>query len=54
MKLWFERATEEIEQEHEDGNMSDKECSQAMKDLQQEYDDYAREDAQNCYDGWYQ
>ena len=53
IQTWFERAEIEIQEEHESGNISDKEYRQAMRDLQQEYDDYAREDAEALYNSYY-
>ena len=53
MKPWYERAEEEIYEEYENGNITDKELRSALKELQQEYDQYAQEDAQNTYDSWY-
>lgn len=53
MKTWYEKAEQEICEEHENGNLTDKEYRQAMRELQQEYDEYAQEDAQNTYNSWY-
>jgi hypothetical protein len=50
---WFDRAEQEISEDHDNGNLTDKEYHQVMKDLHQEYDDCARQEAQNTYDSFY-
>ncbi len=39
MSDWYYKAINEIEQEHEDGLLTDKEFRQAMRDLDAEYDE---------------
>lgn len=53
MKPWYERAEQEIYEEYEAGSIDDKQLRQALRELQQEYDQYAQEDAANTYDSWY-
>lgn len=57
MKTWCghssHKAEEELQQDHESGLLTDKEYRQAMRELHQEYDECAREDAQGTYDSWY-
>jgi hypothetical protein len=53
MSDWFDRAEQEISKDHDNGDLTDKEYQQAMKDLHREYDDYAHQEAQNTYDSFY-
>lgn len=50
---WYEKAQEQICQDYDEGLMSNKEYFQAMRELDQEYDDYAREEAENLYNSFY-
>lgn len=53
MTKWYDSAVVQIEQDYEDGLITGKEFQQAMRDLNSEYDDYAKEQAQQVYDDFY-
>jgi len=53
MMNWFDKAEAEICEEHENGNMTDKEYREAMRDLHREYDEYARQEAEEVYQSYY-
>jgi polyhydroxyalkanoate synthesis regulator phasin len=52
MSKWLERAEREIDEEHESGNLSDKEYRQAMNDLYAEYQEQREEAMQKFQEGW--
>lgn len=53
METWYEKAQMEIEEEYSNGNLTGKEFQAALRDLHQEYDEYAREAAENLYNSFY-
>jgi hypothetical protein len=53
MESWYEKAQIEIEEEYTNGNLDDKQFREAMRDLDREYDEYAREAAENAYNSFY-
>lgn len=53
MRSWYELAEQQICEDHDNGLMSDKEYRQAMRELCQEYDEAARQDAEDTYNSWY-
>lgn len=53
MQDWHEKAQMELEQAHENGELSDKEYQLAFQDLNHEYDEYAREAAEETYNSYY-
>lgn len=50
MNNWYDKAAEEIDKDHEDGFMTDMEYRNAMRDLGQEFRDYAQEEADQYFD----
>lgn len=53
MHSWYEKAQEEICNSHTNGEITDDEYREAMRDLDREYDEYAREEAENVYQSFY-
>lgn len=53
MNNWHNKASEQIQQDHEDGLISDKEYFQQMHDLDQEYREYAQEEADQYYESFF-
>lgn len=49
MNSWYERAVKEIEKDYVDGLMSDSEYQIAMRDLDQEFREYAQQEAEQYY-----
>ena len=53
MESRYEKAQEEICNDHTGGLLTDKQYREAMRDLDREYDEYAREAAQETYNSFY-
>ena len=53
MNTWYEKTSEQIQQDHTDGLISDKEYYQQMRDLDQEYREYAQEESDKYYDSFF-
>lgn len=53
MESWYEKAQEQICDDHTNGLLDDKQYREAMRDLDREYDQYAREAAENTYNSFY-
>lgn len=53
MESWYEKAQIEIEEAHTEGLLDDKGYREAMRDLDREYDEYARQAAENTYNSFY-
>ncbi len=53
MNTWYDKVSEQIQQDHTDGLISDKEYYQQMRDLDAEYREYAQEEADKCYDSFF-
>jgi uncharacterized membrane protein len=50
---WFDRAAEELDEQLENGEITDKEYRIEMAYLRAEYRDCAQEAAQDTYDSYY-
>lgn len=50
MNNWHDKASEQIQQDHDNGLISDKEYFQQMRDLDAEYREYAQEEADKVFD----
>lgn len=53
MTHWADNAAEQIEEDYENGMMSGKEYSEAMRDLRDELEDSRQEAAQSAYNDYY-
>lgn len=53
MTTWYERAAQQIDDEHQQGITDTKEYHRQMRDLNQEYEDEARQAAKDKYDEFY-
>ena len=51
---WYDKASEQIQQDHTDGLISDKEYYQQMRDLDAEYQQYAQQEADQYYESFFQ
>lgn len=47
MNSWYDKASEQIQQDHSDGLISDKEYFQQMRELDQEYKEYVEQEVDN-------
>lgn len=54
MNNWYDKASEQIQQDHSDSLISDKEYHQQMCDLDAEYREYAQQEADQYYEGFFQ
>jgi len=50
MSNWYDRAAEEIQKDHDDGLITDREYQTSMRELDQEYRAYAQEEADQYFD----
>lgn len=53
MNTWYDKASEQIQNDHEDGLISDKEYFQQMRDLDLEYQEYVQEETDRFRDSFY-
>lgn len=53
MNTWHDKASEQIQQDHDNGLISDKEYYQQMKDLDAEYREYVQEETERFRDSFY-
>lgn len=53
MSNWFEKACAQLEQDHSYGLIDYKEYQIEMRNLELEYEQYAREDAENVYNSYF-
>lgn len=53
MKTWYEKACEQLDQDHTDGLIDDKEYQVEMRNLEREYEQCAREDAEALYNSYW-
>ena len=49
---WYDRAVEEIENDHQEGHLSDSEYLEAMRDLNAEFEQGAQDAASEAYDNY--
>lgn len=54
MNTWHDKASEQIQQDHTDGLISDKEYYQQMCDLDAEYREYAQQETDQYYESFFQ
>lgn len=50
---WYDKAQQELDEDHENGLLTDKEYMQAMSDLAKEYRQAAHDAAQETFDSFY-
>lgn len=53
MNNWHDKASEQIQQDREDGLISDKEYFQQMRDLDAEYQEYVQQEVDSYRDSFY-
>lgn len=53
MESWYEKAQIELEEALTNGEIEDKQYREEMRNLDREYDQYAREAAENTYNSFY-
>lgn len=53
MNTWYDKASEQIQNDHEDGLISDKEYFQQMRDLDLEYQEYVQEETDRFRNSFY-
>ena len=53
MESWYEKAQMELEEALTSAGLTNQEYREAMRDLDREYDQYAREAAENTYNSFY-
>lgn len=53
MNNWHDKASEQIQQDHTDGLISDKEYYQQMRDLDAEYQEYVQEETDRFRHSFY-
>lgn len=52
MTTWLERAEREIDEDYENGNLTDKEYRLAMQDLYAEFEQYRQDAAREAYENY--
>lgn len=50
---WFDRAQQQLDEDHENGLMTDKEYQQANRELAQEYREAAMQAAEDTFNSYY-
>jgi len=53
MNSWYDKASEQIQQDRTDGLISDKEYYQQMRDLDAEYQEYVQQEVDSYRDSFY-
>lgn len=53
MNNWYDKASEQIQKDHEDGLIDDKEYYRQMRDLDAEYQEYVDQECHNYRESFY-
>lgn len=53
MNNWYDKASEQIQQDHDDGLIDNREYFQQMRDLDAEYQEYVQEEIDRFRDSFY-